>query len=34
MGPSGEGMVKEIQFRKALPVFQTAIAIFFGGWGL
>jgi hypothetical protein len=27
-------MVKEIQFRKVLPVIQTAIAIFFGGWGL
>jgi hypothetical protein len=27
-------MVKEIQFRKALPVFQSAIAIFCGGWGL
>jgi hypothetical protein len=34
MAPGNDSIVKEIQFRKALPVFQTAIAIFFGGWGL
>jgi hypothetical protein len=27
-------MVRETQFRKVLPVLQTAIAISFGGWGL
>ena len=27
-------MVRIIQFRKALPVLQTAIAVSFGGWGL
>jgi hypothetical protein len=31
---SGVCMVKETQFRKALPALQTAIAISFGGWGL
>jgi hypothetical protein len=27
-------MVQGTQFRKALPVLQTALAVFFGGWGL
>ena len=27
-------MAQGIQFRKVLPVFQTALALFLGGWGL
>lgn len=27
-------MVQGSQFRKVLPVLQTALAVFFGGWGL
>ena len=27
-------MTQRIQFRKSLPVLQTALAILFGGWGL
>jgi len=27
-------MVQGTQFRKVLPVLQTALAVFFGGWGL
>jgi hypothetical protein len=27
-------MVQELQFRKVLPVSQSVVAVFFGGWGL
>jgi len=33
-GPNDEGMVQGTQFRKVLPVLQTALAVFFVGWGL
>jgi hypothetical protein len=32
--PGDAGMVQGAQFRKVLPVLQTALAVFFGGWGL
>jgi hypothetical protein len=32
--PEDEGMRQETQFRKVLPVVQTTLAVFFGGWGL
>ena len=31
--PGDEGMVQGHQFRKVLPVSQTVLAVFFGGWG-
>jgi len=34
MAQATKGMTQRTQFRKVLPVLQTALAGFFGGWGL